>query len=423
MFETFPRYLEHDPAVPVWCLTPDRGGAIHRFFDTSPISPSGRYLAIFRMPFEDRLPEAGEKGDVCVVDLQTGEDRIVAQTCGWETQLGANINWGDTDHALYFNDVDTQTWKPFAWQLDPITGERKPMQGTVYHASPDGRYLISANMRTMRRTQPGYGVCIPTDMMQHFVGPTKEDGFYITDTLTGESRILATIHDLFFCANPGMSLEQANGYEIYGFHSKFNAQSDRLMLSLRWYPKRRADQWNMFEDDFKAVDYAWLTIKPDGSDMHCAVGPAYWKRSGHHATWFPDGQNISMNLQMQDQGMMALVRAKYDGTGIREMHETIPGSGHPTVVPGERYVLSDTYIYESIAFGDGSVPLRWIDLQQGTESCAVRIHSQTPQQQTIGALRVDPHPAWDRTGRYVVFNGFVNGTRRVFVADFQNLLP
>ena len=41
---------------------------------------------------------------------------------------------------------------------------------------------------------------------------------------------------------------------------------------------------------------------------------------------------------------------------------------------------------------------------------------------TSGEFRVDPHPAWDRTGRYVVFNGFVGNTRQVFLADLQSLV-
>jgi len=40
-----------------------------------------------------------------------------------------------------------------------------------------------------------------------------------------------------------------------------------------------------------------------------------------------------------------------------------------------------------------------------------------------GEFRVDPHPAWDRSGRFVAFNGFVNDTRGVFVADLSALLP
>ena len=100
--ESFPSYQDFDPMVPVWCVTPNRQGCIHRFFDTSPISPSGRYLAVFQLLFEDRRPQPGEMGNVCVVNLETGEDRVVAETCGWEPQMGANINWGVSDHELFF---------------------------------------------------------------------------------------------------------------------------------------------------------------------------------------------------------------------------------------------------------------------------------------------------------------------------------
>ena len=67
----FPRYTEYDPAVPVWCVTPGEGRAFHRFFDTSPISPSGRFIVFTRMPAEDRLPEPGEAAEVVVVSLTT----------------------------------------------------------------------------------------------------------------------------------------------------------------------------------------------------------------------------------------------------------------------------------------------------------------------------------------------------------------
>lgn len=53
------RYTQFAPAVPVTGVTPGIGGAIHRFHDTSPFSPSGRYLAMTCFPFEDRLPPPG----------------------------------------------------------------------------------------------------------------------------------------------------------------------------------------------------------------------------------------------------------------------------------------------------------------------------------------------------------------------------
>ncbi|MCP4646068.1 MAG: hypothetical protein GY851_36830 [bacterium] len=417
--DCFPRYTDFDPKVPVWCVTPNRPGCIHRFFDTSPISPSGRYLAVFQMPFEDRRPEPGDAGNVCIVDLETGEVRVVAETCGWEPQMGANVNWGGSDHELFFNDVDTTTWQPFAWKLDPLTGDRQRMDGTVYHASPDGRWLISSNMTTMRKTQPGYGVCIPDDAARRNVGPADDDGFYLTDTDTGETKLLVSLHELLSKADPPVRIENPDIQEIYGFHSKFNPQGDRLMLSIRWFPAKDGPQWDLFGTDHLAVRFAWVTMKLDGSEMHCAVGPEEWEKGGHHAAWFPDGKRISMNLAI-DRECMRFVQVNADGSGLGKILDDVEGSGHPTIHPDGRHLLTDTYTSEVVAFGDGTIPLRWVNLGNGTEETIVRINTQT----LCGdvALRVDPHPAWDRTWRYVTFNAFVDGTRRVYMADMEALV-
>jgi hypothetical protein len=415
----FARYDAFDPLVPVWCVTPRRRGCIHRFFDTSPISPSGRYLAVFQLPFEDHLPEPGDAGKIVVVNLRTAEDRVVAETCGWEPQMGANINWGASDNELYFNDVDTASWDPFAWKLDPLSGDRHRMEGTVYHASPDGRWLVSANMTTMRRTQPGYGVVIPDERVRRNIGPAHDDGFYLTDTTTGKSRMLASIGEVLTDAEPPVLIDNPAGQAIYGFHSKFNPQGDRLMVSLRWFAARDEPVWDAFATKGVNVRFAWVTLPLSGGPKHCAIGPEQWEKGGHHATWLPDGQRISMNLNI-DRDCLRFVQVNADGSGLSKMRDDLVGSGHPTVHRDGRHMLTDTYTWEKTAFGDGTVPLRWIDLASGAEQVVVRINTRQPH--SLPTLRVDPHPAWDRSWRYVTFNGFVDGTRRVFIADMRGLL-
>lgn len=419
LHSSFPKYEEFPPRIPVWCVTPSRGGCIHRFFDTSPVSPSGRYLAVFQLPFEDHRPGPGDTGNVCVIDLETGKDRVVAQTCGWEPQMGANINWGATDHELFFNDVDTATWRAFAWKLDPLTGARERMEGTVYHCSPDGRWLISSNMTTMRITQPGYGVHVPDETVRRNIGPADDDGFFITDTTTGKSRLLVSIRDLLTQADPPVLIENADRSEIYGFHSKFNPQGDRLMLSLRWFPVRDKPPFDMFKIDPVAVRFAWVTMPPGGGPKHCAVGPEQWEKGGHHGTWFPDGKRISMNLNIDRKGLR-FVQVNADGSDLRKMLDNVEGSGHPTVYPDGRHLLTDTYEFEAMAFGDGTIPLRWVDLETGKEQVVVRINIGQPFKDPV--MRVDPHPAWDRGWKYVTFNAFVRGGRRVFIADMQPVL-
>jgi len=402
--------------VPVRCVTPRRPGCIHRFFDTSPFSPSGRYLAVFQLPFEDRQPRPGEAGHVVLVDLHTGEDWSVAETCGWEPQVGANINWGGSDHELFFNDVDTATGEAFAWKRDPLTGARQRLEGTVYHASPDGRLLVSADLAAMRRTQPGYGVRISDERVRRNIGPADDDGFFLTDTATGRRRLLVSIQDLLARADPPACVEDPARQEIYAFHAKFNPQGDRLMVSLRWFPAGDSPVFNMFSLNYPAVRYAWFTLRPDGSDIHCAIGPEHWEKGGHHATWCPDGRQISMNLNIDRQGMR-FVRVNADGSGLATLREDVLGSGHPTVHPDGRHLITDAYGFEPMAFPDGTVPLRWVDLKTGAEETLVRVPIRQPCTDEI--MRVDPHPAWDCAWQRVAFNGFDGITRRVYVADFS----
>lgn len=418
--EVFPRYTEYDPLVPVWCVTPDTGRCIHRFFDTSPFSPSGRYLALLRMPQEERLNRPGEAAKVVVVDLQTGVEREVAETCGWEPQLGANMNWGADDDALYFNDVDPQSWTPYIVKLNIFTGAKEKLEGSIYRISPDGKSIISASAIRMRRTQDGYGVRVPDELVPRNFGLREDDGLYMTDTETGRQRLLVSIREIFEKARPSIPLENYEQVgECYGFHCKFNPQGDRLLFTMRWFHTDDPQPWNT---NSRKLHFWVITMRPDGSEIKVAVGPEYWRYGGHHINWFPDGERLSMNLCIDRDEQMYLVEVNADGTGMRKMIEGVPGSGHPTVHPNGRNVLTDAYGFEKVAFGDGTVPLRWIDLKKKTEQTIVRVNIDNPGFQASKALRVDPHPAWAADHRHVAFNGYVKGTRRVFVADLGSLL-
>lgn len=415
----FPRYEEYNPLVPVWCVIPNEGRCIHRFFDTSPFSPSGRYMAVLRLPQEERLPEPGEAAQVVLIDLQTAEEKVIYETKGWETQMGANINWGCEDTQLYFNDVDTGTWEPYCVRLNPLTGEKMRLEGTIYRISPDGKSIISSCMKRMRRTQYGYGVIVPDECVPRNYGFRDDDGLYITDTGTGKRRLLVSIRDVFDKAKPAIDRQRYEKGECYGFHCKFNPQGDRLIFTMRWFEGGEHQPFHMIGKHL----YFWvLTMKPDGSDMYVAVSPEQWEKLGHHINWFPDGKKLSMNLCIDGDHKLYLVQANYDGSGLKKIHSEIPGSGHPTVHPDGIHILTDSYEREKISFGDGTIPLRFIDLRENTEKHIVRINIGNAAAKKISALRVDPHPAWAPDYRYMAFNGYVKGTRRVFVADMGGLL-
>jgi len=407
----FPRYSEFSPQVPVWCTTPGEGRVIHRFFDTSPFSPSGRYLALTRLPYEDHLPMPGDAAEVILVDLNTSEEQVVAETHGWDTQLGAQTQWGADDSQLFFNDLDTRSWQPFGVCMDPFTGARRELDGTVYMVSPNGKWAASPCLRRTGATQAGYGVVVPPERVPVNVGAPEDDGLFVTDTSTGECRLLVSLKQIVEETQP-LDPSTHQGGSFYGAHVKWNPQGDRLMLVLRWLPAAGRTE---------GMERMVITMKADGSDIHVAIPAERWIKGGHHPNWCPDGETVMMNLNVYGDGMR-FVRVRYDGSDFQVMSDAVMGSGHPTLHPDGHHILTDAYPGEPLAFGDGTVPIRLIDIKDGQEQTLARINVVPPYSGPKGELRVDPHPAWDYSFRKFAFNACPDGTRRVYVADVSEIV-
>jgi hypothetical protein len=382
------------------------GKIIHRFFDTSPISPSGKYLALFRFPYEDHSPLPGDAGDVVLVDLKSGKERIVAQSRGWEMQLGAQVQWGKTDKELYFNDVDTTTWKAHAVLLNPFTGASRRMGGTVFMVSPDGSKLASHNLINSRYAQIGYGVIIPKGLTTRNVGPVASDGIYVTNTTTGECKMIVSIREIYERAVPTIAIPNPENFHYYCFQVKWNPQGTRLLTTLQWTPVTGGPRRR-----------AVITMNTDGSMLRTAISPEQWGKGGHHINWMPDGEHLSMNLEVDEKPGLELITTKYDGTHLEVAFS--PGSGHPSFHPkGLPFIVTDAYPGEMVTTGDGTVPIRLLNTKTGLEQKITSIFLS----KTEGEFRIDAHPAWDPSGRYVVFNGLTDNTRCVFIADLKNVL-
>lgn len=414
---SFPHYTAHHPLVPVRIVTPATPGCFHRFFDTSPISPSGRYLAALRMPDESRLNQPGEEAEVVLVDLQAGTERVVARTCGWEAQMGANINWGADDHQLVFNDVDTGDWSPRLVRLDPFTGRSERVPGGVYHVSPDGRFAAAASLERMRRTQCGYGVMLPDELVPLNVGAPDDDGLFITDLATGRRRLALSLAAAVR-AIPELDGADPERWHIFGFHSKWSPDGSRVMFTVRRWRRgaAQAEAWDNIGNGVMRFDV--LSCRPDGSDVRNAAPAICWAHGGHHTNWLPDSSGFSMNLGGFGDGLR-LVRVDADGSHMRPIHLDVRGSGHPTVHRCGG-ILADTYAQEAPFARDGTTPLRWIDPAGGERELAR--YPTAVRSGLRAALRIDPHPAWDRSGTRVAFNALHQGHRAVLLADLSEIV-
>ena len=392
------------------------GGArtTHRFFDSSAISPSGRYVCATRTRREgpaDVTP--GDVAEVVVYDLQKKRnDRFPVvyrrATAAWDAQLGAQVQWGASDDELYFNDVvgTRSDGAPIVrgvrsdWQR----GRETRLPTPVYHVTRDGaRAAAPRDLAALRLTQDGYGVVATPEQLRHL--ESQKDGVHVLDLRTNATAFLelsALVAAAELDSRPravaGGDARKGAECHRHVFHVKWNAKGTRLLVVVRarGHGCPRGD-----------ANHA-LTVNPDGADVKVV---ATWLRDGNHPNWLEDGR-LSMNYEGK-------VCAFDDAEGASCQVLSERASGHPVGVPGRgELVVTDTYAKEHAAFG----------LEAG--EAALRVLSGGDREAWLGVFpvaafgtmptdvwRCDAHPAFDVKGRRLALNVWVRGSRRVAITD------
>ena len=138
--------------------------------------------------------------------------------------------------------------------------------------------------------------------------------------------------------------------------------------------------------------------------------------TNNHINWTADGEHLSMNLNVDGKPGLEIIQVRYDGTDMKTIYT--PGSGHPSFHPSLPVMVTDAYAGE-MPTADGKAPIRLIDIEKNREKTVASVF--LPAIKDF-EFRIDEHPTWDRSGRYVVFNGSVNGTRSGFVVDLKKEL-
>ena len=400
---------------PTWILTSPDVSSVHRFFDTSPFSPTGRYVGITRMGIkENRFVKIGDTAEIVVIDLWTGKTDVCANTTAWDSQVGSHVQWGTSDRELYFNTIEQE--HPRGVVLNIFTKERRLFDCPIYQVSPNGLYSVAPDLTMIKYTQLGYGVFVPHTRASTNASATN--GLYLTDLTTGKCRLLVSLHDIAVFAKIPPSTP------MYGFHTKWSSDGEMIMFVVRTLTPasqgllssllptqpKMARINHMFvvsiAGEILAHVVSWgtacslLPTAQYGGRVTHVVGDIAVRGDGNHPNWIPGTHNISINyrqtcdypissgpgsvpvwkiavfdvdaiIRSSAKGHMAITdsfaatarRARLGGTEMvdrtgesdassnRGVIAHPWGTGHPTFLPGGRYAIVDAYLKEQRMFG------------------------------------------------------------------------
>lgn len=285
----FPKYKEFYPQVPLRDVTSTMDRTIRSSLLRSPLTPSGWYLGQTRLPYGDRLPRRGIEDEIFILDIETGESKIVAKTNRWDSQFDPGEQWGVSENELVFINLALVIRDLFRAVIDNLMGNECKLEGTNYFDSTDGKHAISPCLKRIEVAQQGFIVAVSKEFITENIEESTENGIFIKDIRSGKGHFFIPIEEICQNAKPVIPVEEKSGEDFYCFHVRWIYYNSKAMLVLRWIPRDKVIQkmrsWLM------SVNYEVENVRVFLSSDICEQG-------GHHQNWSPTEDQILLNLRV-----------------------------------------------------------------------------------------------------------------------------
>ena len=383
-----------EASPPVRQLT--RGPKFHWFayYDKLQFDPTGRYVLCNEVDFEHRSPRPDDVIKVGMIDLEDGDRWIeLGESRAWCWQQGCMLQWrpGSATEVLW---NDRQGDQYVCRILDVKTRQRRTIPHPIYALSPSGRWAVATDFRRLGDTRPGYGYNGIPDPNADVPAP-NDSGVWRIDLETGRQDMIVSLADMPKVPYPHGDITQAKHWFN---HLLINPNGTRVEFLNRWKaPGAKGHATRM------------LTVAPDGSDLRIVDQNGVTS----HFIW-RDPQHILAWSKYAEPGGFFLFE---DKTGGKVEPVLMTRDGHCTYLPGNGWVLCDTYPTGK-ADRNQNVYLYHVATQQQI----FLGHFRSPPEYT-GEWRCDTHPRFSPNGTYATIDSPHTGQgRQLHLIDLRPVL-
>jgi hypothetical protein len=362
------------------------------YYDKLEFDPSSRYVLGMEVGFEGRTPAPDERIRLGMIDLENGDKwKDLGTSVAWCWQQGCMLQWlpGSRTEVIY---NDRQDDRFVSHILDVRSGKRRTLSGPVYGISPDGTWAVHPDFRRLHDTRPGYGYAGIVDPNQKVNAP-DDAGIWRVDFRTGSHDLIIPISKAAAIPSPHADM---TGAKHWFNHLLVAPDGKRFIFLHRWQlPGKTGFMTRMF------------TARPDGTDLY-VVDP-YGRTS--HFIW-RDPQHILAWAQHPSHGeKFYLYQDKTDKVEVIGP-EVMTVNGHCTYLPGNRWILNDTYPDKD--------RLQHPYLYQVETGRRFPLGHLRSGQQYNGEFRCDLHPRFSPDGRKVVVDSTHGGNgRQLYFIDIS----
>lgn len=381
-----------------------KGPKFHWFgyYDKLQFSPDDRFVLCNQVDFENRSPRPDDSCTVGLIDLRDNDRWTpLGTTKAWCWQQGCMLQWlpGSASEIIW-NDREGDRFVSHI--LDTKSGKKRTLPHPVYAMAPDGSWAIAPNFSRLNDMRPGYGYAGVPDPLPDTSAP---DSYGITrvDLRSGSTSLLLSLADI--AARFPFEADEPKRVKHWFNHLLVNPTGTRFVFLHRWRTPEGRHLTHM------------ITADPDGKNVRLLIGSGFvshfiWKDASTILAYAKPKKDMDWGFfEFADDGSGKFVEI---GKGI------LIGDGHCTYLPGNRWILNDTYrdknkIQHPHLFD--TVTRRRVELGE----------MQLPDPYVTGSRfnewRVDLHPRFSRSGKLVTIDSPYTGQgRQLHMIDIAGIV-
>lgn len=362
-------------------------------------SADGRLALVLETDIRNRLPEESDVATLGVVDARE-QNRFVplTETRSWNFQEATMAHWLTTAPNTQFIFNDLVDGKFVSVVFDLTTMKRRVLPLPVSAVSPDGKWAVSINFARLRLTRPDYGYGGNGQDAREGVTWPEDDGLWLMNLETGESKLIVTIASLRE-RMPPVKDSQALAYFA---HTVFSRDSSKIF----WLARSVEDLGG--QKVVRKWETTSFTCNRDGSNVQRCF-PDGW--GGSHFNWL-DGSRLMVTAKYQDAFYSHVLFTVGQCDYTRVGRGLLDFDGHGVFSDDGRWMATDTY-------PDKLNERKLMVLRMEDQAILPLGTFFVPELYRETYSRCDLHPRWRPDGRMLAFNSVHEGTRQVYVIDIS----
>lgn len=362
------------------------------YYGINPWNAEKTHLLSLEASYNDRLPSPGEKANIGLVNMETGEFLKVSETTAWNLQQGCMLHWNPQhpNEEFYHNDIIDE--KLVSVLVNWKTGIKTIQPYSISGLTTDGNFAIHLDYGRISRLRKVVSYSGTVDENPGIPHPDNS-GVFVGNLKTGERKLVVSYKAVADKIKKNNS--EIENRHMWIEHAEFNPSGTRLLFLPRTW-----------DDSGKKLETGMYTVGINGENLREVIP---YGKGVSHWDWRNDTEIVATFNYSGDEKSHVIFS---DGNKNYREISGMNWDGHCSFDKTGRYMVTDNN--KDVENTENYV---WFYDIQSNQIKKLATFEMADKRYLSGDTRCDLHPRWSDDGKMICVDAIDPKTikRQIFV--------